>query len=96
MSVGAKHSVRTTITKSNSGAMVKHKYTSVSVCLIEKEKAPCDGETLTTEDALKYTFFLVDVNQLYDVVLGMYDFSLVLLVAEKVTERPQRVSAISQ
>lgn len=26
---------------------------------------------------------LVDINQLYDVALGLYDFSLVLTVAEK-------------
>ena len=38
---------------------------------------------MTAEDALKYSLFLVDVNQLYDVALGMYDFSLVLMVAEK-------------
>ena len=35
------------------------------------------------EDALKYVLFLVDVNELFDVALGMYDFTLVLLVAEK-------------
>ena len=34
------------------------------------------------EEALKYSLLLVDVNQLYDVALGMYDFELVLLVAE--------------
>ena len=27
--------------------------------------------------------FLVDVNQMYDVALGMYNFELVLMVAEK-------------
>ena len=27
--------------------------------------------------------FLVDVNQMYDIALGMYDFDLVLMVAEK-------------
>ena len=35
------------------------------------------------EDALKYLLFLVDVNELYDVALGTYDFDLVLMVAEK-------------
>ena len=35
------------------------------------------------EDALKFLLFLVDVNKMYDVALGMYDFQLVLLVAEK-------------
>ena len=35
------------------------------------------------EEALKYLLFLVDVNELYDVALGTYDFDLVLMVAEK-------------
>jgi len=37
---------------------------------------------ISVEEALKYSLLLVDVNQLYDVALGMYDFELVLLVAE--------------
>jgi elongator complex protein 1 len=32
---------------------------------------------------MKYLLFLVDVNELYDVALGSYDFDLVLMVAEK-------------
>jgi elongator complex protein 1 len=35
------------------------------------------------EDALRYAIFLSDVRSLYDVALGMYDFSLVLLVAQQ-------------
>lgn len=38
---------------------------------------------MTAEEALKYALFLVNVDQLYDVALGMYDFQLVLMVAEK-------------
>lgn len=34
------------------------------------------------EDAIKYIIFLSDVNKLYDVALGMYDFKLVLMVAQ--------------
>lgn len=34
-------------------------------------------------DALEYLLYLVDVNKLYEVALGMYDFDLVLMVAEK-------------
>lgn len=41
------------------------------------------GEGVTAEAALKYALFLVNVDQLYDVALGMYDFQLVLMVAEK-------------
>ena len=40
-------------------------------------------DPVTSEEALKYVLFLVDVNQMYDVALGMYDFELVLMVAEK-------------
>ena len=42
-----------------------------------------ETERVTSEEALKYVLFLVDVNQMYDVALGMYDFELVLMVAEK-------------
>lgn len=35
------------------------------------------------EDAVKYAIFLVDADKLFDVALGMYDFSLVLLVAQQ-------------
>ena len=42
-----------------------------------------EAEFVTSEEALKYVLFLVDVNQMYDVALGMYDFDLVLMVAEK-------------
>ena len=38
---------------------------------------------MTADEALKYALFLVDVNRLYDVALGMYDFQLVLMVAER-------------
>lgn len=48
-------------------------------------------ERVTAEEALKHVLFLVDVDQLYDVALGMYDFQLVLIVAEK----SQKVSELS-
>ncbi|KAJ3288043.1 hypothetical protein HK104_008357 [Borealophlyctis nickersoniae] len=43
-----------------------------------KEKESPDA----AESALKYLIFLADVDQLYDVALGMYDFALVLMVAQ--------------
>lgn len=43
----------------------------------------------TSEKALKYLVFLVDVNQLFDIALGMYDFDLVLLVAQKSQKDPR-------
>ena len=41
------------------------------------------SESVTVDEALKYTMILVDINQLYDIALGLYDYSLVLTVAEK-------------
>jgi len=41
------------------------------------------SSSVTTDDALRYLLYLVDVNDLYNVALGTYDFDLVLLVAEK-------------
>ena len=52
---------------------------------------------LTTPDAITYTaalvyiMYLVDVNALFDIALGLYDFDLVILVAEK----SQKVKIIS-
>jgi len=34
------------------------------------------------EEAVKYIIFLVDADRLFDTALGMYDFSLVLMVAQ--------------
>jgi hypothetical protein len=33
------------------------------------------------EEAVKYIIFLVDADQLFDTALGMYDLSLVLMIA---------------
>ncbi|KAK3728978.1 hypothetical protein QZH41_008724, partial [Actinostola sp. cb2023] len=54
-----------------------------------RDKPLTGDKCVTSEDALKYVIFLVDVNQLYDVALGMYDFQLVLMVAEKSQKDPK-------
>ncbi|XP_036325439.1 putative elongator complex protein 1 [Rhagoletis pomonella] len=41
------------------------------------------------EEALKYLLYLVDVNELYNVALGTYDFGLVLFVAQKSQKDPK-------
>jgi elongator complex protein 1 len=41
------------------------------------------------EDAVKYIIFLVDANKLFDTALGMYDFSLVLMVAQHAQKDPR-------
>ena len=48
---------------------------------------PAEGQ-LTADGALKCALLMVDVNTLFDVALGTYDFTLVLMVAE----RSQKVS----
>ena len=42
------------------------------------------------EEAVKYIIFLVDANSLFDTALGMYDFVLVLMIAQ----HSQKVSEI--
>ena len=41
------------------------------------------NSSVTADEALRYLLYLVDVNDLYNVALGTYDFDLVLMVAEK-------------
>ncbi|KAJ9121784.1 hypothetical protein QFC22_002406 [Naganishia vaughanmartiniae] len=41
------------------------------------------------ENAIKYIIFLTNVNQLYDVALGMYDFKLVLMIAQYSQKDPK-------
>ncbi|KAG0700203.1 pol II transcription elongation factor [Suillus ampliporus] len=41
------------------------------------------------EDAVKYIIFLVDADRLFDTALGMYDFSLVLMVAQHAQKDPR-------
>ncbi|KAJ3016298.1 UNVERIFIED_CONTAM: hypothetical protein HDU68_012277 [Siphonaria sp. JEL0065] len=42
-----------------------------------------------TENALKYLIFLANANQLYNVALGMYDFQLVVMVAQYSQKDPR-------
>ena len=41
-----------------------------------------ESEPDLVEDAVKYIIFLVDADRLFDTALGMYDFSLVLMIAQ--------------
>ena len=43
---------------------------------------PTESDPQLVEDAVKYIIFLVDADRLFDTALGMYDFSLVLMVAQ--------------
>ncbi|XP_031424858.1 elongator complex protein 1 isoform X2 [Clupea harengus] len=50
---------------------------------------PSSTDAVKAEEALKYLLFLVDVNDLYTHSLGTYDFTLVLMVAEKSQKDPK-------
>ncbi|KAJ7252430.1 IKI3 family-domain-containing protein [Mycena haematopus] len=41
------------------------------------------------EEAVKYIIFLVDADRLFDTALGMYDFSLVLMIAQYAQKDPR-------
>ncbi|CAL7938888.1 unnamed protein product [Xylocopa violacea] len=44
---------------------------------------------ITSDEALKYLLYIVDVNVLFDIALGMYDFNLAMLVASKSQKDPK-------
>ncbi|KAF5365923.1 hypothetical protein D9758_006686 [Tetrapyrgos nigripes] len=48
-----------------------------------------DTEPNLVEEAVKYIIFLVDADKLFDTALGMYDFSLVLLIAQHSQKDPR-------
>lgn len=48
-----------------------------------------EKDAVSAQEALKYLLYLVNVNDLYDVALGMYDFDLVLFVAQKSQKDPK-------
>ncbi|KAG8817137.1 hypothetical protein FRC17_000043 [Serendipita sp. 399] len=48
-----------------------------------------DGDPQLVEDAVRYIIFLVDADKLFDVALGMYDFALVLLIAQHSQRDPR-------
>ncbi|KAG7449880.1 Elongator complex protein 1 [Guyanagaster necrorhizus] len=48
-----------------------------------------DANPELVEDAVKYIIFLVDADKLFDTALGMYDFSLVLMIAQHSQKDPR-------
>lgn len=58
-------------------ASVKHFFYTFLYSLLFTESDPN-----LVEDAVKYIIFLVDANSLFDTALGMYDFALVLMIAQ--------------
>ena len=41
------------------------------------------------DEGLRHLLYIVDVNELFDVALGTYDFDLVLMVSEKSQKDPK-------
>ncbi|KAI5890064.1 IkappaB kinase complex, IKAP component [Schizophyllum commune H4-8] len=48
-----------------------------------------ESDPALVEDAVKYIIFLVDADSLFDTALGMYDFSLVLVIAQHAQKDPR-------
>jgi elongator complex protein 1 len=44
---------------------------------------------LKTEQGLRHLLYLADVNELFDIALGTYDFDVVIMVAEKSQKDPK-------
>lgn len=65
----------------------------INIFLRYAHLAKCTIETdiNAAEEALQYTIFLCDAEKLYNVALGMYNFPLVLMVAQQA----QKVSDIT-
>ncbi|KAG8883867.1 hypothetical protein FRB97_005705 [Tulasnella sp. 331] len=49
-----------------------------------------ESDLTLVEEAVKYIIFLVDADKLFDTALGMYDFSLALLVAQHSPKKDPR------
>jgi predicted CDP-diglyceride synthetase/phosphatidate cytidylyltransferase len=47
---------------------------------------------VSSDEALNYLFYIVDVYELFDVALGLYDFDLVMMVAAKSQKVSQFIS----
>lgn len=47
------------------------------------------SNVVSLEEAIRHLLCMVDINQLYDIALGMYDFDIVLMVAEKSQKDPK-------
>lgn len=56
---------------------------------LRKQESEGIKKPVGSEEALKYLLYMVDVNNLFDVALGMYDFDLVLFVASKSQKDPK-------
>ena len=68
---------------------VKSSKSKVDNALLEVKVLRDSGKDSIADSALNFILLLVNVNELFDVALGLYDFDLVLLVAEKSDKDPK-------
>ncbi len=68
---------------------VKNSQSSVDNALLEIKNLKEAKRDNQAESALNFLLLLVQVNELFDVALGLYDFDLVLFVAEKSQKDPK-------
>ncbi len=62
----------------------------INLCPVDSLDSVSDSkDAVTVDSALKYTMYMVDVNKLYNIALGMYDLPLVVMVAEKSQKDPK-------
>ncbi|CAK9811741.1 Elongator complex protein 1 [Anthophora plagiata] len=54
-----------------------------------EEKSTENEERITSDAALRYLLYIVDVNVLFDIALGMYDFDLTMFIASKSQKDPK-------
>ncbi|GAB1600612.1 putative elongator complex protein 1 [Argonauta hians] len=59
-----------------------------ALTIIHKLKVSPES-TVPLDEALRHILSIVDVNDLYNIALGMYDFDIVLMVAEKSQKDPK-------
>lgn len=77
----------TTFVKKNTGEELEK-----ALLIIKELKLKESGGSklpVGSDEALKYLLYMVDVNQLFDIALGMYDFDLALLIATKSQKDPK-------
>jgi IkappaB kinase complex, IKAP component len=61
----------------------------VKVKTVRETERESGQHVVSADEAMKYLLYLVDVNRLYDVALGLYDFDLVMFVAAKSNKDPK-------
>ncbi|KAI3630061.1 hypothetical protein MIR68_011496 [Amoeboaphelidium protococcarum] len=61
----------------------------IDSALIEIQKMVHNDQLQLAEDSIKYVALFVNINELYDCALGLYDFDLTVLVAEQSNKDPK-------